>query len=298
MSVVVLVDSSGWVHRSYHAWPKLTRKDGHPVGAVAGFASMLYQMRRRPLLPDITHMAAIFDAGGRSFRHEIYPQYKGQRPAKDDDLLRQFPLVREAAKVFGLAVVEMPGVEADDLIATYSRLAVADGHSVVIYSGDKDLLQLVGPHVCVFDAKNYRLLTEDDVFDRLGVPPSVIPDLLALTGDTVDNIPGVPSVGPKTAAKLLAHYGDLGAIFAAITGDGFTLPAFITPKLRRALLDHAAVALQSRRLTVLNPMVPMPSWSLDRIAAEPVDAGAVLDFLVRNELPSLGETIKKEWSLT
>lgn len=206
---LVLVDGSGFIFRAYHSLPPLTRPDGTPVGAVYGFVNMLLKLRDS--MP-ATHLAVIFDAGRKTFRNELYPAYKANRPEPPEDLIPQFPLVREATRAMDLPAVELPGFEADDVIATYARRAAAQGLEVVVVSSDKDLMQLVGDGIRLYDAMKNRDIGREQVIEKFGVPPEQVGDALALIGDTSDNIPGVPGIGPKTAAELIHNFGSLEGV--------------------------------------------------------------------------------------
>ena len=197
-----LVDGSGYIFRAYHALPPLTRKsDGLPVGAVAGFCNMLYKLiedTKDEFEP--THLAVIFDASSKTFRNDIYPEYKANRAEPPEDLRPQFALVRDATRAFGVPSIEMLGYEADDLIATYARLAREAGARVTIVSSDKDLMQLVNDHVDMLDTMKLKTIARDQVIEKFGVPPEKVVDVQALAGDSTDNVPGVPGIGVKSAA--------------------------------------------------------------------------------------------------
>ena len=209
--ILYLVDGSGFIFRAYHALPPLSRPDGTPVGAVLGFTNMLVR-----LLKDrhADHVAVIFDADRRNYRHDIYPEYKANRPPPPEDLVPQFPLMRTATRAFSLPSIELAGYEADDLIATYARLATAQGMQVVIVSSDKDLLQLLGPNVQMMDPIKQTLAGESAAFEKFGVAPEKVPEVQALCGDSTDNVPGVDGIGPKTAAQLITEFGDLETLLA------------------------------------------------------------------------------------
>ena len=198
-STLHLVDGSGFIFRAYHALPPLMRSDGTPVGAVAGFCNMIFKMILENSGPQAaTHVAVIFDHKGKTFRNDIYPKYKSNRPPAPEDLIPQFQLIRRATKAFNLLSIEVEGYEADDLIASYAtKQKILE--AIEIFSSDKDLMQLVGDGVSMFDAMKNRFIGEEEVFEKFGVPEKVI-DVQALSGDSVDNIPGAPGIGPKTAA--------------------------------------------------------------------------------------------------
>jgi DNA polymerase I len=193
-----LVDGSGYIFRAYHALPPLTRKsDGTPVGAVSGFCNMLWKLVKEARDTSVgvtpTHFAVIFDYSSKTFRNDLYPQYKANRTAPPEDLIPQFGLIRQATKAFDLPCIEMQGFEADDLIASYTREALAAGGDVTIISSDKDLMQLVGPRVTLYDTMKDKRLGISDVIEKWGVPPEKMIDLQSLTGDSTDNVPGVHS---------------------------------------------------------------------------------------------------------
>jgi len=212
-----LVDGSAYIFRAYHALPPLTRKsDGLPVGAVAGFCNMLWKLLQEARDTSVgvvpTHFAVIFDYSSKTFRNELFPEYKANRSEPPDDLRPQFGLIREATRAFNLPCIEMEGFEADDLIATYARQAEEAGGDVTIISSDKDLMQLITGKVSMYDSMKDRQVGIDEVVEKFGVKPEKMIDLQSLTGDSTDNIPGVPGIGPKTAAQLLDEYGDLDTL--------------------------------------------------------------------------------------
>jgi len=214
-----LVDGSGYIFRAYHALPPLNRKsDGLPTSAVLGFSNMVWKLIQDSRNTDVgiapTHFAVIFDYSAKTFRHDFYAEYKANRQAPPADLIPQFGLIREATRAFDLPCIEMEGFEADDLIATYARLACEVGADTTIVSSDKDLMQLVGPTVLMYDPMKDRRIGVAEVVEKWGVPPEKMIDLQALTGDSVDNVPGVPGIGPKTAAQLLEQFGDLDTLLA------------------------------------------------------------------------------------
>ncbi len=276
-----MIDASAYIFRAYHALPPLTRKsDGLPVGAIQGYCNMLWK-----LLKDMkgdhgpTHLVAIFDHSERTFRNDLYPDYKAHRPPAPEDLVPQFPLVRTATAAFGVHGVEKPGFEADDLIATYARLAREAGGEAVIVSSDKDLMQLVGDGVVMFDPMKDRRIDVPEVIEKWGVGPDKMIDLQALVGDSVDNVPGAPGIGPKTAAELLEEYGDLDTLLAR-AGE------IKQPKRRETLIDFADQILISRRLVRLDERVPDPEPIADFAVRDP-DPEALAAFLDEMEFRSL-----------
>ena len=210
-SHVYLVDGSGYIFRAFHALPPLTRpSDGLPVGAVHGFAAMLWKLLVETKAAEApTHLAVIFDASEKTFRNEIYQEYKAHRPPAPEELVPQFPLIREAVGAFNVACIEQLGYEADDLIATYAKQVVDAGGDVTIVSSDKDLMQLGPPGVVMWDGMKNKKIGRDEVFEKFGVAPEKVVDVQALAGDSTDNVPGAPGIGIKTAAQLINEYGSL-----------------------------------------------------------------------------------------
>ncbi|HMO76280.1 MAG TPA: DNA polymerase I [Sphingopyxis sp.] len=252
-----LVDGSSYIFRAYHRLPPLTNPSGVPVGAVYGYTTMLWKLAKD--LNDAeepTHLAVILDHSSHSFRNDIYDQYKANRPEPPEDLRPQFPLIRDATRAFSLPCIEMEGFEADDLIASYTEAAVREGWDVTIVSSDKDLMQLIrqpseGPQVDMLDTMKNVHMGLEAVNEKFGVAPDLVGDVLALMGDSVDNVPGVRGVGPKTATKLIVEYGDLES---ALAGAGTMKPS----KLRDNLIEHADMARLSRVLVELKRDCPLP----------------------------------------
>ena len=277
-----LIDGSGFIFRAYHALPPLSRKsDGLPTGAVSGFCNMLWKLLEDTKAGDKpSHLAVIFDAGRLSFRNTIYTEYKAQRPDPPDDLIPQFPLTREATRAFGVPAIEKAGYEADDLIATYARLAREAGAKVTIVSSDKDLMQLVrdGAVEMLDTVKNRRIGTAE-VIERFGVPPAKVVDVQALAGDSVDNVPGVPGVGVKTAAELIGTYGDLETLLAHAS-------EIKQPKRREALIMNADKARLSAKLVKLDDAVPV-DHAISEFAVRDPDPSALVPFLKTMEFATL-----------
>ena len=263
-----LVDGSGFIFRAFHALPVLTRPDQTPVNAVLGFSNMLLK-----LLDDLhaTHLAVIFDSARESFRNELAPDYKANRPDPPDELIPQFPLVREATRAFNVECLEKPGFEADDLIATYARQAEAAEMDVIIISSDKDLMQLVSDRINMFDAIKNRTIGRTEVKEKFGVGPEKVVDVQALAGDSTDNVPGVPGIGIKTAALLIQEYGDLDALLSR-AGE------IKQPKRRQSLIDFADQAKLSRELVRLRDDVPT-DLTVDRLQRRNPDPQRLLTFL-------------------
>ena len=276
-----MIDASAYIFRAYHALPPLTRKsDGLPVGAVQGYCNMLWKLLKDMKGADgPTHLVAIFDHSEKTFRNTLYDQYKAHRPPPPEDLIPQFPLVREATAAFGVHCVELPGYEADDLIATYACKARDAGGEAVIVSSDKDLMQLIGGGVVMWDPMKDRRLAEPEVFEKFGVGPEKMIDLQALIGDSVDNVPGAPGIGPKTAAQLLDEYGDLDALLAR-AGE------IKQPKRRETLINFADQIRLSRELVRLTCDAPAPEPIEDFAVRDP-DPETLSAFLDKMEFRSL-----------
>jgi DNA polymerase-1 len=271
-----LIDGSGFIFRAFHGLPMMTRPDGVPVNAVYGFTTMLMK-----LLSDNvgSHLAVIFDAGRTTFRNEIYPEYKAHRPEPPEELIPQFDLIRDAVKAFSVPSIEIPGFEADDLIATYARQAQEAGMDVIIVSSDKDLMQLVGPGISMLDPMKNRAIGPAEVFEKFGVAPDKVVDVQALAGDPTDNVPGVPGIGIKTAAQLITEYGDLDSLLAR-AGE------IKQPKRREALLEHAEDARISRQLVRLKDDVAVVEpWTSFTLRER--DPALVLEFAAAQGFRSL-----------
>ena len=245
---LVLIDGSGYIFRAFHALPPMTRGDGTPVNAVFGFTKMLLK-----LIDDLQphSVAVIFDAGRVTFRNEIYSDYKANRTDPPDELVPQFALVRDAAYAMSLPVIEMAGFEADDVIATYAKLARAQGRQTIIVSSDKDLMQLVNDDVEMLDPMKQRRIGKDEVFEKFGVGPEHVIDVQSLAGDSTDNVPGVPGIGIKTAAELIHQFGSLDALLAGAE-------TIKQPKRRQNLIEFAEMARISRQLVRLADDVDVP----------------------------------------
>ena len=271
-----LIDGSGFIFRAFHKLPPMTRPDGTPVNAVFGFVTMLTKLLRET---DADHLAVIFDAARRTFRNDLYGDYKANRPDPPDALVPQFPLIREAVRAYRVACLEVDGFEADDLIATYTRLARDAGAEVTIVSSDKDLMQLIGDGVSLWDPVNNRAIGPEQVADRFGVGPERVIDVQALAGDSSDNVPGVPGIGVKTAAQLIQEYGDLDTLLARAA-------EIKQPKRRQALIEHAEKARLSRRLVTLVDDVPVPE-PLSAMAKRAPDRDELIGFLQAQNFQSV-----------
>ncbi|MFN3578268.1 MAG: DNA polymerase I, partial [Tabrizicola sp.] len=277
-----LIDGSAYIFRAYHALPPLTRKsDGLPVGAVAGFCNILWNELSRATSNGkaATHLAVVFDHSAETFRNAIYPEYKANRPDLPEDLRPQFPLTREATRAFNVACLETPGYEADDIIATLAKRAVEAGGSCTIISSDKDLMQLIRPGVDMFDPMKARVIGPDEVMEKFGVPPERVIDVQSLAGDSVDNVPGAPGIGLKTAALLINEYGDLDTLLAR-AGE------IRQPKRREALVENADRIRISRELVTLKDDTPL-DLSLDDLEIRLPDPDKVMEFLTKMEFRTL-----------
>ncbi|MCY4503930.1 MAG: DNA polymerase I, partial [Alphaproteobacteria bacterium] len=244
---VFLVDGSGYIFRAFHGLPPMTRPDGTPVNAVYGFTTMLMKLVEDT---DADRIAVVFDVARTTFRNDIYADYKANRSDPPPELVPQFALIREAVRALNLQVAELPGYEADDVIATYARRAAKIGAEVTIVSSDKDLMQLVDERISLFDPVKQRRIGEAEVVERFGVPPEKVVDVQALAGDSSDNVPGVPGIGVKTAAQLIVEYGDLDTILAR-AGE------IRQPKRRNNLIEFADQARVSRELVLLRDDAPV-----------------------------------------
>jgi len=266
-----LVDGSSYIFRAYHRLPPLTNRHGQPAGAVYGYTTMLWKLADGLNKADgPTHMAVILDKSESTFRNALYDQYKAHRPPPPEDLVPQFPLIRTATRAFSIPCIEEEGLEADDIIACYVVAAKNAGWKVTIVSSDKDLMQLVEDGtVDMLDTMNDRRIDSAYVREKFGVGPEALGDVLALMGDKVDNVPGVPGIGPKTASQLIAEHGSLEAVLAYA-------PNIAKPKLRESLIEHADAARLSRKLVTLvcdaNLPEPLENLALKGIPAEPLQA--------------------------
>ena len=286
-----LIDGSAFIFRAYHALPPLTRKsDGLPIGAVSGFCNMLNRYVEDNNGPDApTHVAVIFDHSGHSFRNEIYDGYKANRPPAPEDLVPQFPLTREATKAFNIACEEMEGFEADDIIATLAFRARDAGGRVTIISSDKDLMQLVGDGVEMYDAMKNKRIDREGVFEKFGVYPDRVIDVQALAGDSVDNVPGAPGIGVKTAATLINEFGDLDELLRR--SDEIK-----QPKRRQTLIDNVEQIKLSQELVTLDCNTPL-EFGLEDLEFNAPIPNQLLDFLEKMEFRSLTKRIAEKFDV-
>lgn len=274
---VYLIDGSGFIFRAFHALPPMTRSDGTPVNAVLGFTNMLWKILRET---DADYLAVIFDTSRKTFRSDIYAEYKANRPEAPEELVPQFPLIRDATRAFNLPSIELAGFEADDLIASYTRAARAAGAKVTIVSSDKDLMQLVeNEDVVMYDFFKNREVGPAEVQERFGVGPDKVIDVQALAGDSSDNVPGVPGIGVKTAAQLIGEYGDLDSLLE-------NAEQIKQPKRRQNLIEFAEQARISRELVTLKQDAPLPE-PLDALKRHEPDKDVLLGFLKAQDLKSV-----------
>ena len=274
--VLYLVDGHSYIFRAFHAIRHLSTRDGTPTNAVYGVTKMLLKLVEEK---EPSHVAVVLDAGGKNFRHEMYPEYKANRPPAPEELKVQIPMVKEVIQALNLPLLQEEGCEADDVIASICRQAVAAGFEVVIVSGDKDLMQLVGPGVAMYDSMKEVVYDPEGVKKKMGVPPERVLDLLALMGDTSDNIPGVYGVGQKTASKLLLEHGDMEAVLSAA-------PSMKKSKLKERLIEQADKARLSKKLAALAADVCTGN-NLEEFARREHDKQALDELLKRLEFSGL-----------
>src|ERR1700693_2748886 len=283
-----LVDGSGYIFRAYHALPPLTRKsDGLQVNAVLGFCNMLWKLLAdMPKDDKPTHLAVIFDKSEKTFRTEMYPEYKAHRPDLPEDLRPQFPLIRDAVRAFEIPCLEQAGFEADDLIATYARLAIEAKATTTIVSSDKDLMQLVGNGVTMYDTMKDKRIGRAEVIEKFGVGPEKVIEVQALIGDSTDNVPGVPGIGVKTAAQLIGEYGDLETLLKRAK-------EIKQDKRRQSLIDNAELARLSKRLVTLDQNVPL-DVPVGELAVAEADYKRLIAFLKAMEFNTITRRVAEK----
>jgi len=282
-----LVDGSGYIFRAYHALPPLTRKsDGLQVNAVLGFCNMLWKLVAEMKNDKPTHLAVVFDKSEKTFRSEFYPEYKAHRPDAPEDLIPQFPLIREAVHAFEIPCLEQAGFEADDLIATYARLASEAKATTTIVSSDKDLMQLVGNGVTMYDTMKDKRIGAAEVMEKFGVGPDKVIEVQALIGDSSDNVPGVPGIGVKTAAQLIGEYGDLETLLKRAS-------EIKQDKRRQSLIDNAEIARISKRLVTLDRNVPL-DVPVDQLAVHEPDYKNLIAFLKAMEFNTITRRVAEK----
>ena len=290
-----LIDGSGYIFRAYYALPPLTRKsDGLPVGAVSGFCNMLYSFlekaRAGNSMDTPSHLAVIFDSARKNFRNDIYKEYKGNRSDAPEDLIPQFDYIRKAVKAFNLPSIELQNYEADDLIATYKIQAKKEKIKLTIVSSDKDLMQLVDQDTFMLDTMKDKHIGIDEVKEKFGVPPEKVIDVQSLAGDSVDNVPGVPGIGIKTAAELINQFGSLDVLLKKAE-------TIKQPKRRQALLDNKSNALISRELVTLKNDVPVKETINDFIL-KPFDKEKIFSFLDEMEFTKIKKRIEQTYGMS
>ena len=283
-----LIDGSAFIFRAYHALPPLTRKsDGLPVGAVAGFCNMLQRYVESNTGPEApTHVAVIFDHSGKTFRNDMYDKYKANRPPTPEDLIPQFPLTREATRAFNVACKEVEGFEADDIIATLACRARDAGGSCTIISSDKDMMQLIGGGVVMLDAMKNKIIDREGVVEKFGVYPERVVDVQALAGDSVDNVPGAPGIGIKTAALLINEYGSLEELLGRAS-------EIKQPKRRESLLDNRAQIEMSKRLVQLDCDMAL-DFTIDSLEVQDPEPKDLLDFVSKMEFRTLTKRLAEK----
>ena len=288
---IYLVDGSTYIFRAYHALPPLTRKsDGFPVGAISGFCNMLDKLiKGEREKNNLTHLLVIFDASGKTFRNDIYPEYKANRSSPPEDLIPQFPVIRKATDAFNVTHVEMLGYEADDLIASYTKAALDEQMKVTIVSSDKDLMQLVKDDVSMLDTMKNRLIKKNEVIEKFGVEPNRVIDVQSLAGDSVDNIPGVPGIGIKTASLLINEYNNLDNLLEKASN-------IKQNKRRESLIKFADQARLSRELVTLKDDVELPI-PIKNIEIQSINPEKLISFLKGMELKTLTEKKAREFNL-
>ena len=288
---IYLVDGSTYIFRAYHALPPLTRKsDGFPVGAISGFCNMLDKLiKDEREKNNLTHLLVIFDASGKTFRNDIYPEYKANRSSPPEDLIPQFPVIRKATEAFNVTHVEMLGYEADDLIASYAKAAVDEQMKVTIVSSDKDLMQLVKEGVSMLDTMKNRLIKKNEVIEKFGVEPNRVIDVQSLAGDSVDNIPGVPGIGIKTASLLINEYDNLDNLLEKASN-------IKQNKRRESLIEFADQARLSRELVTLKEDVELPI-PIKNIEIQSINPEKLISFLKGMEFKTLTEKKAREFNL-
>ena len=286
-----LIDGSAFIFRAYHALPPLTRSsDGLPIGAVSGFCNMLFRyIQNNTGVDAATHAAVIFDHSGKSFRNDIYKDYKANRPPAPEDLVPQFPLTRDATNAFNISCKEVVGFEADDIIATLACQAREAGGRVTIISSDKDLMQLVGDGVEMFDAMKNRRINRDAVVEKFGVNPELVVDVQALAGDSVDNVPGAPGIGVKTAAELINIFGTLENLLDNAN-------EIKQPKRRETLINFADQIRISKQLVKLDCAMKL-DFAIDDLVVSPPRIDVLVEFLKEMEFRTILKRVSEQFNV-
>ncbi|WP_032113742.1 DNA polymerase I [Candidatus Paracaedibacter symbiosus] len=285
-----LIDGSGFIFRAFHALPPLRRADGTPVGAVYGFCNILMRfLEQAQANHGEDYLAVIFDAARKTFRQDIYPEYKAHRPDIPEDLIPQFSIIRQACEAFQIPSIELEGYEADDLIASYADEAVKQGIEVIVVSSDKDLMQLVRPGITMLDPIKNKPIADAEVLEKFGVLPEKVIDVQALAGDSVDNVPGIPGIGVKTAAELINMFGDLETLLQQAE-------TIKQPKRRQLLMDYAENARISKQLVTLCPTAPLP-MAIEALAVRSPDSIVLKDFVRLQGFTSLVSRLDKQFGV-
>ncbi len=284
---IALIDGYGFVFRAFHALPPMTRADGTPVGAVYGFTNMLIKLLANL---DASHIAVVFDSGSKTFRNDLFPAYKANRPACPEELIPQFSIVREVAEALNLVILERVGFEADDLIATVAKQASREDFDVIIISSDKDLMQLVDKRVVMYDALKNKMIGEKEVEEKFFVKPNQVLDVLSLMGDASDNVPGVRGIGPKTAAELINKYQTLENLFEH-------LDEIKQEKRRQMLKDGVEKAKLSKELITLCETVPV-SDNMQDYLLQNIDGRKLVNFLEKQGFRALVTKVRKDFNVT
>lgn len=285
MKKLILVDGYGFVFRAFHSLPPLTRpSDGTPIGAVYGFTNMLLKLIDNN---KSSHIAVVLDSGGQTFRHDIDPNYKANRPPPPQELVLQFPIIREVIDAFAIKAIEKPGFEADDLIASYAKYAKDEGYEVVVVSSDKDLMQLLAHGILMYDAMKDKMITDSTVFEKFGVTPDKVHDMLALIGDSSDNIPGVRGIGPKTAAELITAYGSLDGIYQHVN-------EIKQDKRRQMLIEDKANAELSYKLVEMRFDIPL-DYTLEELQVSHFDVDKLAEFAAAQGFKTLASKLGSKY---
>ena len=286
MKKIALIDGYGFVFRAYHSIPPLTRNDGTPVGAVFGFTTMLLKLLASL---NVSHIAVVFDSGSKTFRNEIFPEYKANRPPCPEDLIPQFSIVRESAEALNISILEQVGFEADDIIATMAKKSAKDGFEVVIVSSDKDLMQLIDENISMFDAMKNKLISFNEVHEKFAVEPNKVLEVLALIGDSSDNVPGVKGIGPKTASELINQFENLENLYQ-------NLDKIKQEKRRLMLAENKENAFLSKKLIRLEENVNL-GIEIDDLKVRMIEPKKLIKFLENQGFRSLIYKVKKEFNI-
>ena len=287
MKKIALIDGYGFVFRAYHSIPPLTRNDGTPVGAVFGFTTMLLKLLASL---NVSHIAVVFDSGSKTFRNDIFPDYKANRPPCPEDLIPQFSIVRESAEALNIAILEQVGFEADDIIATIAKKSAKAGFEVVIVSSDKDLMQLIDENISMFDAMKNKTISFNEVHEKFSVEPDKVLEVLSLIGDSSDNVPGVRGIGPKTASELINEFENIENLYQ-------NLDKIKQEKRRAMLTENKDNAFLSKKLIRLDENVNL-GIEIDDLKVRMLEPKKLISFLENQGFRSLIYKVKKEFNIT